>query len=80
MEPSLAEAAPTGAVAGPMMGQWSTSESKVPKRRRLVRIVDDDDEEEEVAPTLVRRPRSRPDVAPGDSGRVAEDPPATHIE
>jgi len=29
---------------------------------------------------LVRRPRSRPDVAPGDGGRVAEDPPAAHVE
>ena len=38
--------------------------SQAPKRRRLVKIADDDDEEEEAAPTLVRRSRSRPDVAP----------------
>jgi len=35
--------------------------SQAPKCRRLVRIADDDDEEE-AAPSLVRRPRSRPDV------------------
>jgi len=40
---------------------------QAPKRRRLVRITDDD-EEEEAAPSLVRRPRSRPDVAPATAG------------
>ena len=55
--------------------------SQAPKRRRLVRITDDDDEEEEeVAPSLVRRPRSRPDVAPATTGRVTSDPPAPHVE
>ena len=29
---------------------------------------------------MVRRPRSRPDVASGDGGRIAEDPPAAHVE
>jgi len=29
---------------------------------------------------LVRRPRNRPDVAPGHAGRVAKDPPAAHVE
>jgi hypothetical protein len=38
--------------------------SQAPKRRRLVRITDDEDEEEEAAPSLVRRPRSRPNIAP----------------
>ena len=80
MEPSPAEAAPAGAAAGPVMGQGSTSGSRAPKRRRLIRIVDDDDEEEEAAPTLVRRPRGHPNVAPGDGGRVAEDTPAAHVE
>ena len=57
------------------------SNTRSPKRCRLIRIVDDDDdEEEETAPTLVRRPRSRPDVAPSDGGRVAGDPPAAHVE
>jgi hypothetical protein len=54
--------------------------SQTPKRRRLVRIADDDDEEEEAAPSLVRRPRSRPDVAPATAGRVTSDPPAPHVE
>ena len=54
--------------------------SQAPKRRRLVRITDDDDEEEEAAPSLVRRPRSRPDVAPATTGRVTSDPPAPHVE
>ena len=44
--------------------------SQAPKRRRLVRIVDDDDDEE-AAPSLVRRPRSRPDTAPVVTDRVA---------
>jgi hypothetical protein len=35
-----------------------------------VRIVDDDDDEE-AAPSLVRRPRSRPDTAPVATDRVA---------
>jgi len=54
--------------------------SQAPKRRRLVRITDDDEEEEEAAPSLVRRPRSRPDVAPATTGRVTSDPPAPHVE
>jgi len=54
--------------------------SQAPKRRRLVRITDDDEEEDEVAPSLVRRSRSRPDVAPATTGRMASDPPAPHIE
>ena len=53
--------------------------SQAPKRRRLVRIIDDDDEEE-AAPSLVRRPRSRPDVAPITGDRVTSDPPAPHTE
>jgi len=54
--------------------------SHAPKRHRLVRITDDDDEEEEAAPSLVRRPFSRPDVAPTNAGQVTGDPPAPHIE
>jgi len=50
--------------------------NQAPKRRRLVRITDDDDEEEEAVPSLVRRPRSRPDNAPATTDRVASDPPA----
>jgi len=80
VEPSVAGAVPVGATAGPTMGQGSTSDTRAPKRRRLIRIVDNDDEEEETAPTLVRRPHSHPDVAPTDGGRVAEDPPAAHVE
>ena len=53
--------------------------SQAPKRRRLVRITDDDDEEEEAAPSLVRRPRSRPDIAPATIDQVASDPPALHV-
>ena len=77
-EPSAAEALPVA--VGPIMYQGSTSDTRAPKRRRLIRIVDDDDEEEEAAPTLVRRPCSRPDVAPSDEHRVAGDPPAAHVE
>ena len=54
--------------------------SQAPKRRRLVRIADDEDEEDEAAPSLVRRLRSRPDIAPIDAGRATSDPPATHTE
>jgi hypothetical protein len=54
--------------------------SKAPKCRRLVRITDDEEEEEEAAPSLVRRPRSRSDVAPATTGRVTSDPPAPHVE
>ena len=55
--------------------------SQAPKRRRLVRIADDDDEEEEeAAPSLVRRPRSHPDVAPATAGQMTSDPPAPHVE
>ena len=53
--------------------------SQAPKRRRLVRIAADDDEEE-AAPSLVRRPRSRPDVAPAATGGVTSNPPAPHVE
>jgi len=54
--------------------------SQAPKRRRLVWIADDDEEEEEAAPSLVRRPHSRLDVAPTTTGRVTSDPPAPHVE
>jgi len=57
-----------------------TESSQVPKRRRLVRIIDDEEEEEEAVPSLVRRPRSRPDIAPATTGRVTSDPPAPHVE
>ena len=77
VEPSSAETVPAGTATDPSMGKGSTSQA--PKRCRLVRIVDDDNEEDKVAPTLVRRPRSRPDIAPGDVGRVAGDPPAAHV-
>ena len=53
--------------------------SQAPKRRRLVRITDDDEEEEEVAPSLVRRPRSRPDSAPATTDQVASDPPVLRV-
>ena len=59
--------------------QGLTSDIRAPKRLRLVRIIENDDEEE-AAPTLIRRPRSRPDVTSGDGGRVAEDPLAAHVE
>ena len=77
-EPSAVEAVPAG--AGPMMGQGSTSETRAPKWRWLIRIVDDDDESQEAAPTLVRRPRSHSDVAPSDKGRVVGDLLVTHVE
>ncbi|XP_021307980.1 fibrous sheath CABYR-binding protein-like [Sorghum bicolor] len=54
--------------------------SQASKCRRLVWITDDDDEEEEAAPSLVRRPHSRPDVAPVTTGQVTSDPPAPHAE
>ena len=78
VEPSSTEAIPVGTAADPSMGQGLTSHA--PKRRRLVRIVDNDNEEDETAPSLVRRPSSRPDVAPIDAGRVTRDPPAAHVE
>jgi len=53
--------------------------SQAPKRRRLVWITNDDDEEEEAAPSLVRSPRSRPDVAPVTTDRVTSDPPAPRV-
>jgi len=77
---SQAGAASVGAAPGRVTGQGSASGSRVPKRHRLLRFVDDDDEEEETAPTLVRKPQSRPDVAPADGGRVAQDPPTAHIK
>ena len=78
MEPSPTEAIPAGTVVDASMGQGSTSHAH--KRRRLVRIVDDDNEEDETTPSLVRRPCSRPDVAPIDTSRVTSDPPAVHAE
>ena len=54
--------------------------SQAPKRHRLVRITDDDDEEEEATPSLVQRPRSRPNVAPATTGQVTSDPPAPRVE
>jgi hypothetical protein len=66
-------------VADPSPAETLPAESsKAPKRRRLVRITDDDEEEEEAAPSLVRRPRGRPDVAPATTGRVTSDPTAPH--
>jgi hypothetical protein len=53
--------------------------SQAPKRRRLVRIVDDDDDEEEAAPSLVRRPRGRPDAAPVATDRVASGAAAPQV-
>jgi len=73
-------AAPAGAAPRPLTGQGSALGSRAPKCRRLLQVVDNDDEEEEAAPTLVHRPRSRPDVAPADGGRTAEDPPTAHVE
>jgi len=55
--------------------------SQAPKRRRLVHIADDDDDDkEEAAPSLVRRPCSRSDVAPAATGWVTSDPPAPRVE
>ena len=34
----------------------------------------------EAAPSLVRRPRSRPDVVPTTTGQVTSDPPTPHAE
>ena len=62
VDPSPAEALPA-------------ESSQAPKRRRLVRITDDDEEEEDT-PSLVQRPRSRPDAASATTDRVASDPPA----
>jgi len=57
-----------------------TESSQAPKCRRLVRITDDDDEEEEeAAPSLVRRPSSRPDSALATTDRVASDPAAPRV-
>ena len=78
VEPSPTEPILAGAAADPSMGQGSTSHA--PKHRRLVRIVNDDNKEDEIAQSLVRRPRSRPDVAPIDAGRLTRDPPAAHVE
>jgi len=78
VEPSSTEAIPAGMAADPSMGQGSTSHA--PMHRRLVRIVDDDDEEDETAPSLVRRPRSQPDIVSIDANRVTRDPPTVHVE
>jgi len=78
VEPSSTEAIPVGMAIDPSMVQGLTSHA--PKHRRLLRIVDDDNEEDETAPSLVQRPRSRPDVAPIDADRVTRDPPAMHVE
>jgi len=78
VEPSSTEAILAGTAADPSKGQGSTSHA--PKRRRLVRIVDDDNEEDETAPSLVQIPRSHPDVAPIDAGRVTRDTLAAHVE
>jgi len=53
--------------------------SQALKHRQLVRITDDDDEEE-ATPSLVRKLRSRPDIAPASTGRVTSDPPTPHAE
>ena len=70
--PMTAEPSPTKALPA--------ETSQASKRRRLVRITDNEEEEDEGAPSLVRRPRSRPDVAPIDAERVTRDPPAPHTE
>ena len=57
----------------------SAESSQAPKCRRLVRSTDDDDEVEEAAPSLVRRPRSRLDVALATTDRVASDPPTPRV-
>ena len=68
-------------VADPSPAETLPAESsKAPKRRRLVRITDDEEEEEEASPSLVRRPHSRPDVAPATTGWMTSDPPAPHVE
>jgi len=68
-------------VADPSPAETLPAESsQASKRRRLVRITDDEEEEEEAAPSLVRRPRGRPDVAPATTGRTTSDPPAPHVE
>jgi len=67
-------------VADPSPAETLPAESsQTPKQRQLVKITDDD-EEEEAAPSLVRRLRSRPDVAPATTGRMTSDPPAPHVE
>jgi len=67
-------------VAGkrPVAVDPSPMTSQAPKRRWLVRITDDDDDDEDAAPSLVRRPRSRPDVVPTTTSQVTSDPPAPH--
>jgi len=77
---SQAGAMLAGAAPGLVTGEGSASGSRASKRHRLLQVIDDDDEEEEAAPTLVRRPRSCPDVAPTYGGRIAQDPPTTHVE
>ena len=67
VDPSPAEALPA-------------ESSQAPKRRRIVRIADDYGEEEEAAPSLVRRSRRRPDIAPATTDWVTSDPPAPHAE
>jgi hypothetical protein len=65
--------------ADPLPADLPAESSQAPKRRRLVRIVDDDDDDEEAAPSLVRRPRGRPDNAPAATDRVASDAPAPQV-
>jgi len=78
--PSQAGAAPGGAAPGLGTGEGSTLGSRAPKCRRLLRVIDDGDDEEDAAPNLVRKPRSRLDVAPTNGGQVAQDPPTAHVE
>jgi len=77
-EERVAGKRPLGANPSPAEALPAES-SQAPKHRRLVRITDDD-EEEEAAPSLVRRPRSRPDVASATTGWVTSDPPAARVE
>jgi len=77
-ELTRAGAVPAEMALGPLTGQGSASGNQAPKRRRLLRVVDDDDEEEEAGLTLVYKPRTHPDVAPGEGGRTARDPPTAH--
>ena len=77
-ESSRAGAALAESAQGPSTRQGSASGARVPKRRRLLRVIHHDDEEEEAAPTLVRKPRSRPEVVLVEGGRASEDMPTVH--